>query len=183
MAKPTQQARDPDPAKARIVLGHGASGTAATMGPYVEGLRARGVLARAVDLPRSRPEAAVAIFLDAAAADPGLALGGHSFGGRIASLAAARRAIPALVLFSYPLHRPGQPDPGPRTAHWPAIACPVLLLSGDRDPFARVDLLEAALAALPDGRLVVLPGAGHGLGGHLAEALDIAAAFLLTRAG
>ncbi len=164
---------------ARIVLGHGASGTAASMKPYVDALARRGLDARAVDLPRGRPEAAVEIFLTEAAADPGLALGGHSFGGRMASLAAARVRVPALVCFSYPVHRPGQPELGTRVAHWPDIACPVLLLSGDRDPFARVDLLRTAAASLPNGRLVLFHGAGHGLAGHLDEALRVAADFLL----
>ncbi len=167
------------PLATRIVLGHGASGTAASMAPYVAGLARRGITAQAVELPRSRPEAAVDIFVAAAAADPALALGGHSFGGRMASLAASRTAVPALVCFSYPLHRPGQPDLGSRSAHWPAISCPVLLLSGDRDPFARLDLLRQAVEHLPQGRLIVYPGAGHGLAGHLDEALSAAADFLL----
>jgi hypothetical protein len=167
------------PLASRIVLGHGASGTAASMKPYVEALARRGLEARAVDLPRGRPEAAVEIFLAAAAADRGLALGGHSFGGRMASLAAARVHVPALVCFSYPVHRPGQPELGSRVAHWPDIACPVLLLSGDRDPFARVELLRTAAANLPNGRLVIFPGAGHGLAGRLDEALEVAADFLL----
>ena len=106
------------------MLGHGASGTALSMQPYVDALTRRGLDARAVDLPRGRPEAAVQIFLAAAAADPGLALGGHSFGGRMASLAAARTQVPALVCFSYPVHRPGQPELGARVAHWPAISVP-----------------------------------------------------------
>jgi len=83
------------------------------------------------------------------------------------------------VCFSFPVHRPGQPELGSRVAHWPAISCPVLLLSGDRDPFARIDLLRAAARTLPHGRLVVFPGAVHGLRGHLDEALGIAADFLL----
>ena len=170
------------PLATRIVLGHGASGTAASMNPYVDALTRRGLDARAVDLPRGRPEAAVQIFLAAAAADAGLALGGHSFGGRMASLAAARTQVPALVCFSYPVHRPGQPELGARVAHWPAITCPVLLLSGDRDPFARIDLLRTAAEALPHGRLVVFPRAVHGLRGHLDEALEAAADFLLGTA-
>lgn len=97
----------------------------------------------------------------------------------MASMAAARVRVPALVCFSYPVHRPGQPELGSRTAHWPAIDCPVLLLSGDRDPFARLDLLRAAAETLPGGRLVVFPGAVHGLRGHLEEALEVAADFLL----
>jgi hypothetical protein len=153
------------------------------MRPYVDGLLARGVDATALELPRSRPEAAVGIFLARATADPGLALGGHSYGGRMASLAAAQTTVPALVLFSYPLHRPGRPEPGPRSAHWPSIACPVLLLSGDRDPFARIDLLRAAIGGLRDAELVVFAGAGHGLRGHLDPALDAAARFLLAPRG
>jgi len=156
----------------RIVLGHGASGTAASMRPYVAGFAARGVSAHAVDL-----------FLAAVAADAGLALGGHSFGGRMASLAASRTTVPALVCFSYPVHRPGQPELGSRVAHWPSITCPVLLLSGDRDPFARLDLLRTAVASLPQGRLIVYPGAGHGLAGHLDGALAAAADFLLGAGG
>jgi predicted alpha/beta-hydrolase family hydrolase len=170
------------PLSTRIVLGHGASGTATSMAPYVAGLARRGIAAHAVDLPRSRPEAAVTIFLAAAAADPAIALGGHSFGGRMASLAASRTSVAALVCFSYPLHRPGHPELGTRSAHWPAIGCPVLLLSGDRDPFARIDLLRQAVEQLPHGRLIIYPGAGHGLAGHLDAALTAVADFLLGTA-
>lgn len=175
-------------AEVRVVLGHGASGSAASMTPYVAGLAVRGVVASAVDLPRGRPERAVAVFLEAAAADPDLALGGHSFGGRMASLAAARlieqgTEPPALVCFSYPLHRPGTPEIGPRVEHWARLRCPVLLLSGDRDPFARIDLLRAAAAQLPNAELAVFTGAGHGLTSRLDEALDRAAAFLVAHAG
>ena len=80
-------------------------------------------------------------------------VGGHSFGGRVASLAAAEPDAPyaALVLFSYPFHPPGQPErTDARIAHWPSIACPVLLLSGESDPFAQIDLLRAAVHLLPD---------------------------------
>ena len=171
----------------RIVLGHGASGSAATMAPYVMGLEARGIDARAVDLPRGRNAAAVAIFVAAAQSDPDLSLGGHSYGGRMASLAAAELGTagsppPALVCFSYPLHRPGAPEIGPRTAHWPAITCPVLLLSGDHDPFARIDLLRAAVRLLPDAELVAFAGDRHGLPIHRADAIDAAADFLRRRA-
>ena len=38
----------------RCYLGHGASGTAASMAPFVEGLRARGIDATAVDLPKRK---------------------------------------------------------------------------------------------------------------------------------
>jgi len=166
----------------KVFLGHGASGTALSMRPYVEGLARHGIDAVALELPRHgrspvRAERAVAAFFDAGSG-PGLAIGGHSYGGRVASLAAAERAYAALVCFSYPLHRPGHPELAGRIAHWPRISCPVLLLSGDRDPFARPDLLEEAASHLSNGRLISYPGVGHGLGGALPLALDAAGEFL-----
>ncbi|MDQ3871391.1 MAG: alpha/beta hydrolase [Chloroflexota bacterium] len=160
----------------RLVLGHGASGTAESMRPHVEGLRARGVDAVAIDLPRGNAEAAVRVFeTRASAAD---ALGGHSYGGRVASLLASRRRFTALVLFSYPLHRPGRSDWEARTAHWPHIGCPVLLLSGESDPFARIALLRLAVQRLPHAQLVTYPGVGHGIGPVLEDALDRVANFI-----
>ena len=165
----------------RIYLGHGASGTSASMRPHVDGLRARGFEAFALDLPKRKAEDAVTAFEDQVPDEPGVVVGGHSFGGRVASLSAAagRRDYRALVCFSYPLHRPGGPEStAARTAHWPAIACPVLLLSGEGDPFARIDLLRATVPTLPRATLVTYPRLGHGLGPVLDDALDRVAAFL-----
>src|SRR5436190_22038476 len=47
----------------RVVLGHGASGTAASMKPYVVGFKRRGIDAIAVDLPRGVAEKAVPVFI------------------------------------------------------------------------------------------------------------------------
>jgi predicted alpha/beta-hydrolase family hydrolase len=176
----THGVSQPLPADApRLVLGHGASGTAASMAPHVAGLRARGIDAAAIDLPRGRSDAAVVHFIELLVVDPDLAVGGHSFGGRMASLAAARQPARALVLLSYPLHAPGrQADWAARTDHWPAIACPVLLLSGEADPFAQIDLLREAVTRLPRARLASWPRLGHALGPILDEALDLVAAFV-----
>jgi predicted alpha/beta-hydrolase family hydrolase len=97
----------------------------------------------------------------------------------VASLAAAAgtRRFAGLVCFSYPLHRPGAPDLEVRSAHWPAIGCPVLLLSGEADPFARIELLRAAVPRLPDARLVTYPRLGHTLRPVLDDVLDRVAAF------
>jgi predicted alpha/beta-hydrolase family hydrolase len=138
----------------------------------------------AIDLPRRgrspvRAEQAVPAFLAASGSGPDVVIGGQSYGGRVASLVAAQHPFAALILFSYPLHAPGRPaDAEARTEHWPAIRCPVLLLSGDRDPFARVDLLHHAVTRLRSPRLVILPGARHALGTALPKALEEAAAFL-----
>ncbi len=103
-------------------------------------------------------------------------LGGHSYGGRMASLlAAADPAIAdALLLFSYPLHPPGKPELL-RTAHFPALRLPALFLHGSRDPFGSLEELASALALIPaPARLITFPGAGHelGRGRKLQQAMD-----------
>jgi hypothetical protein len=162
-------------------LGHGASGTAASMAPFVTGLARRGVSAIAVDLPKRRAEDAVPAWRAVVPDGTATAVGGHSYGGRVASLAAAEpgTSYAALVLFSYPLHPPGGPErAAARVAHWPGITCPVLLLSGESDPFARIELLRTAVGLLPDARLVTYPRLGHTLKPVLDDVLDRAAAFL-----
>jgi predicted alpha/beta-hydrolase family hydrolase len=165
----------------RCYLGHGASGTAASMAPFVSGLRKRGLDAVAIDLPRRKAEDALPAFHSVVPSAADVVVGGHSFGGRVASLAAAEPDAPyaALVLFSYPLHPPGRPErTDARIAHWPSIRCPVLLLSGESDPFAQIDLLRAAVPLLPDAQLVTYPRLGHGVRPVLEDALDRVAAFL-----
>jgi predicted alpha/beta-hydrolase family hydrolase len=172
-----------------LVLGHGASGSAASMAAHVAGLAARGIGARAVDLPKGRAERAVPVFARLLAEEAAIAVGGQSFGGRVASLATADacdagRPPLALVLLSYPLHPPGRADDwDARTAHWPRITCPVILLSGTSDPFATPALLERALAErLPAAELVTYPRLGHGLTPVLEDVLDRVAAFVLAAA-
>jgi uncharacterized protein len=151
------------------------------MRPWVTELALHGMLAVALDLPRSNADRAVGVFRTALEEEPGAAIGGHSFGGRMASLLAADQPVKALVLLSYPLHRPGHPD-DLRTAHWPRIECPVLLLSGDRDPFAKVDLLRHEVRRLRNAELVVYPGLGHGLLAVREDAAARVAAFMVSGA-
>jgi predicted alpha/beta-hydrolase family hydrolase len=151
------------------------------MAPFVSGLEARGISALAIDLPKRKAEEAIPAFHLVVPASPDVAVGGHSFGGRVASLAAAESGAPyaGLVLFSYPLHPPGRPErTEARVAHWPAIRCPVLLLSGEADPFARIELLRTAVGLLPKAELHTYPRLGHTLKPVLDDALDRAAAFL-----
>jgi uncharacterized protein len=165
----------------RLYLGHGASGTAASMAPFVEGLARRGVAATALDLPKRTAEDAVPVWRSLVPDGPGSAVGGHSYGGRVASLAAAEpdAGYAALVCFSYPLHPPSRPErTEARVAHWPRIACPVLLLSGESDPFARIELLRAAVPLLPNAELVTYPRLGHTLKPVMSDLLDRVAAFL-----
>ena len=161
----------------RVVLGHGASGNAASMKPYVVGFKRRGIDAIAVDLPRGTAERAVPVFINTSGRGHDVIGGGQSFGGRVASMAAIEADFGALILFSYPLHRPGFPDQL-RTDHLPSIRCPTLFLSGDRDPFARIDLLKEAVKVVPNARLEIFKGQGHGLMAVLDQALDVAADFI-----
>jgi predicted alpha/beta-hydrolase family hydrolase len=169
----------------RVVLAHGASGNAASMRPWVDGLATRGIEATAIDLPVRKAETALDAYRQAAGlAAPGAtpaAIGGHSYGGRVASLVAAEGDAPVggLILLCYPLHRPGAPEWEPRTSHWPGIRVPVLMCSGASDPFARIDLLRRAVGErLPQAELVVYPRLGHTLAPVRDEVLDRMAAFV-----
>ena len=161
----------------RVVLGHGASGSAASMKPYVVGFKRRGIDAIAVDLPRGNAERAVPIFIKTSGRGREVIGGGQSFGGRVASMAAIEADFGGLVLFSYPLHRPGHTDQL-RTEHLRSIRCPTLFLSGDRDPFAQLELLKQAVKLVPHARLEVFKGQGHGLLEVLDQALDVATEFI-----
>src|SRR5438105_4866065 len=92
------------------------------MRPYVQALAARKLSAEALDLPRSgrsvvKAEKAVPTFIEKVPA--GSIAGGHSYGGRVASMAATQVPYAALLLLSYPLHRPGHPeDLHRRTSAW-----------------------------------------------------------------
>lgn len=170
----------------RIVLAPGASGNATSLRPHVAGLMARGMEASAIDIPKGKAERAVSTYRERAGEGPDLIIGGHSYGGRVASLLAAEPDVElaGLVLFSYPLHRPGGPEWEPRTRHWEAIRCPVLFLSGESDHFTRIDLLrEAIKERLPSARLVTYPRVGHGLGAVLEEALDEVQTWVKSESG
>ncbi len=147
----------------KVWLAHGASGGPETMRPYLECLRRLGVDAAALRLPRGAAERAMKPLREQVGVELSASvIGGHSFGGRVASMVAAETPPAGLALISYPLHRPGHPDQL-RVEHWQAIACPVLLLSGDRDQFAQIDLLRGSLKRLEHAELHVYPGLRHGL--------------------
>jgi hypothetical protein len=92
-------------------------------------------------------------------------LGGHSYGGRQASMLAAEEPEVAdgLLLLSYPLHPPKQLQKV-RTAHFPSLRTAALFIHGTRDGFGTVAELSAALKMIP-ARTEVLPvqSAGHEL--------------------
>jgi predicted alpha/beta-hydrolase family hydrolase len=116
------------------------------------------------------PEVAVAAILAALAAarerEPAALrfVGGHSFGGRMASLAASQHALDVrgLVFCSFPLHTPERPDVK-RAAHLPGVPLPMLFLSGERDAMAEKARLEEVVRGLGGrARLHWLATADHG---------------------
>src|SRR5256714_5726536 len=91
----------------RVVLGHGASGNAASMKPYVVGFKRRGIEAVAVDLPKGNAERAIPVFIKTSGRGHDVIGGGQSFGGRVASMAAIEADYGGPVPFSDALHHPG----------------------------------------------------------------------------
>ncbi len=94
-----------------------------------------------------------------------MVLGGHSYGGRQASLLASedRSVCDALLLLSYPLHPPNKPDQL-RTSHFERLYTPALFVHGTNDPFGTAEEMSAALRSIPGATgLSIVEGAGHDL--------------------
>lgn len=101
-------------------------------------------------------------------------LGGHSYGGRQASMLCAELAeispdkaakeIAGLLLLSYPLHPPRKPEQL-RTQHFFHLQTPALFVEGTRDPFGTIAELEQALKLIPaKTQMMAVEGQGHDLG-------------------
>lgn len=103
---------------------------------------------------------------------------GKSYGGRMASMAAAEGlAVDGLAYLGYPLHAPGRPE-RPRAEHLPTISVPQLFIEGTNDPFIQpVSQFEDVVAACQDARVVWVEGGGHTfeVKGRKAPASDIGA--------
>jgi predicted alpha/beta-hydrolase family hydrolase len=168
----------PHDAVAALVLAHGAGAGMRHrhMQALADAFERRGIATLRFDFPfieqgRSRvdpPDVATAriaeAFASAAArADLPIWLGGHSFGGRMASHAVAAGLVDpvGLIFCSFPLHNPDKPATN-RAAHLGAIRKPMLFLSGTRDPLADRSLLGDVVAGLPSAELHWLDTADHG---------------------
>jgi predicted alpha/beta-hydrolase family hydrolase len=108
-------------------------------------------------------------------------LGGHSYGGRQASMLAAEtpRLADRLLLLSYPLHPPGKHEQL-RTAHFPKLHTPAFFVHGSKDPFGSTEEFKSAMSLITAPvQLLEIEGAGHDLGrDHAAVAARIVSAFL-----
>ena len=110
-------------------------------------------------------------------------LGGHSYGGRQASMLAAQDPdiAAALLLLSYPLHPPDKPE-NMRTNHFPSLQTPALFVSGERDGFGTCEELQTALKLIPARtELMIVTNVGHELISKKNQQelrLNVASAFL-----
>jgi predicted alpha/beta-hydrolase family hydrolase len=170
--------RPPGPGALLLTPGAGADATQHTLVAIDEAVTvAPGLPVARVDFPyrragRRAPDRATvavahlraeasALVERAGVAPDRLVLGGRSYGGRMCSMAVAE-GLPAagLVLLSYPLHPPGKPD-NLRVEHFAKLDVPVLVVSGDKDPFGRPDEFEHHLAAIPGPVTTVWLRGGH----------------------
>ncbi len=102
-------------------------------------------------------------------------LGGHSYGGRQATMLAAEEPglASGLLLLSYPLHPPRKPEQK-RDAHFPKLQTESLFVHGSRDPFGSPEEMAQALKLIPARtELVIREGAGHDLKGAELERLVV----------
>jgi uncharacterized protein len=93
-------------------------------------------------------------------------LGGHSYGGRQATILCADEPelVSGLLILSYPLHPPRKPDQL-RLQHLPNLRTPCLFVHGARDPFGSVEEMKKALQLVPaKNEFLAVEGAGHDLG-------------------
>jgi predicted alpha/beta-hydrolase family hydrolase len=166
-----------------LVLTHGAGGN--KDGPLLVAVAiafaARGVTVLRCDLPfrqarekgapspagaaRDRAGLRAALDVVRARVDGALFLGGHSYGGRMASMLLADEPglAAALLLQSYPLHPPGRPD-AMRVEHLPRLRTPTLFVHGAGDVFATLEELERARALVAARTAVLSVTGGHDLG-------------------
>lgn len=185
-----------------VVVTHGAGGNRES--PMLQRLcdewANRGWLAVRYDLPfrRRRPKGppsgsgtadragiAEAITVCRGLADGPLIAGGHSYGGRMASMVVAAREanIDVLTLFSYPVHPPGKPERA-RTEHLRDILVPTVFTHGTSDPFGSPEEVReaAALVAAPT-QIVEIAGARHDLGSTTLDVPGLAVAAALRLLG
>jgi predicted alpha/beta-hydrolase family hydrolase len=94
-----------------------------------------------------------------------LFIGGHSYGGRQASMLVAEEpgVAEGLLLLSYPLHPPKKPMEL-RTTHFAELSRPAFFAHGTRDPFGSIAEMKAALKLVrAKHELLTIEGAAHDL--------------------
>lgn len=160
-----------DGARGGLVLGHGAGGgvnapdlVAATRAAVATGLSVAlveqpyRVAGRRSPAPAAQLDAAwTAVVIELCGgvlAGLSVVTGGRSSGARVACRTAAASGAAGVLCLAFPVHPPGRPEKS-RLDELDAVAVPVLVIQGERDPFGMP----------PDapGRTVVRIAGDHGL--------------------
>jgi predicted alpha/beta-hydrolase family hydrolase len=152
-----------DSPRSAVVLGHGAGGGVESpdLVGAAKGAQAAGLSVALVEQPyrvAGRQSPAPARQLDEAwlAVVPqlfeGLPLivGGRSLGARVACRTAAELGAVAVLCLAFPVHPPGKPEKS-RLPELDAVAVPVLVVQGERDPFG-------IPPAAPNRDVITIPG-------------------------
>jgi predicted alpha/beta-hydrolase family hydrolase len=145
-----------------LALSHAGFGVLRYQFPYMEAGKKR------VDSPQAAVATVSAAVKKLQSELPGIPLfaGGKSFGARMTTTAAAEGAlsgVQGLINFGYPLHPPDAPGTK-RAEHLSKVNVPMLFLQGDRDEFARLDLLNEVCGKLPRAKVHIVKGGDHGFG-------------------
>lgn len=90
-----------------------------------------------------------------------LFVGGHSMGGRVASMVADQLGAAGVCALSYPWHPPDKPQQT-RTAHLQKLRTPMLAVCGTRDPFGTPQQVSDYKLS-PAVRVVWMEGADHSM--------------------
>jgi predicted alpha/beta-hydrolase family hydrolase len=158
-------------ASGAVVLGHGAGGGVGgrDLGAAAGAARELGLGVALVEQPyrvAGRRSPAPAAQLDAAWAavveqlglGGPLVAGGRSSGARVACRTAAATGAAAVLCLAFPVHPPGRPE-RTRLPELDAVAVPVLVVQGARDPFG--------MPPPASGRSVVEVAGNHSLSGDI----------------
>jgi predicted alpha/beta-hydrolase family hydrolase len=176
----------PRPARAVVVIGHGASGGPGA--PDIVAVAAALTSAGCVVLRTVQPyrvagrrvpapvpqldEAFTALVGEARRLAPGvpLVVGGRSNGARVAARTATALDASAVLALSFPLHPPSRPERS-RADELARAGVPAFVLQGEKDPFGTPAQVASAVPGV-----VVHPVAGAGHSPKAGPALDSAAA-------
>lgn len=184
--------RHADDARAALLLGHGAGGSieAADLLAATDAALAAGVTVARIEQPyrvAGRRSAAPAPKLDEAwlavhaalTAGPLAGLptlgGGRSSGARVACRTATATGAAGVLCLAFPLHPPQRKADAERKTRLPeleAVAVPVLVVQGERDPFG--------MPPAAPGRTVVAVAGDHSLKSSIALVGPAVAAWLAT---
>jgi uncharacterized protein len=177
-------------ARGALVLGHGAGGGVAARDLVAAGRAARAegfavvlveqpyrVAGRRSPPPAPRLDAAWVAIVEGLRAGPlgdlsPLVTGGRSSGARVACRTAAATGAAGVLCLAFPVHPPGRPEKS-RLDELDAVAVPVLVVQGERDPFG--------MPPAGAGREVVAVAGDHSLRTDLAAVEEAVRGWLAGR--